>query len=97
MGNSRYHEKELPVPPIRERMEMKATEVARALGLCHKYAGKVKGTQTFGRKFDATRREWFEWGRFEFDYGWITVDSRTMDVEVQQNMLPREGEKEKTC
>jgi hypothetical protein len=67
----------------RDRMERRATEVAREVGLCHKWNGQPRG-RAFVNTFDAARRERYEQGVFDFDHGRIRVDARTLDVKIER-------------
>ena len=67
----------------RERMERRAVEVAREVGLCHRWNGEPRG-RAFVNAFDAARREHYSQGVFDFDTGRIRVDARTLDVEIER-------------
>jgi hypothetical protein len=64
----------------RERMETKATEVARELG----FSKSPPRGRAFTRQYDAMTRAWYEAGVFTWARGVIRVDSRTLDTEIER-------------
>jgi hypothetical protein len=64
----------------RERMKTKAREVAREVGFSH---SPPRG-RAFERRYDAQTRAYYEAGVFDWARGRITVDSRTLDVEIER-------------
>jgi hypothetical protein len=65
---------------VRERMERRACDVATEAG----FSRSAPAGRMFIREYDPLTHEHYEAGRFEWARGTVTVDSRTLDVQVER-------------